>query len=159
MDLGSVPEIARALDPLYRRAHHHYQGHSMDERETGPGWAREMGPGWVREIGPGWVREIVRACALSSFAFLADGLGVVVVVACYRLTLGLCQHSWQDHRFGVVLAPVALSPHLLAHLTDFSFNPFLACCHTIPQIYRRRHAPNGTTAIAFTHSKQDGPGP
>jgi hypothetical protein len=56
----------------------------MDEREMGSGWACEMGSGWARKMGSGWACEIVRACPdpLSSFAFLVDGLGIVVVVAC-----------------------------------------------------------------------------
>jgi hypothetical protein len=39
-------------------------------------------------MGLGWVHEIIRACPdpLSFSAFLVGGLGIVIVVACNRLT-------------------------------------------------------------------------
>jgi len=81
-----------------------------------------MGLGWACKMGLGWAHEIVRACPdpLSSSTFLVGSLGIVVVVACYRLTWGLCQHDQQDHRFGVALAPVSLS-----HLISLTSLPFI----------------------------------
>jgi hypothetical protein len=68
-------------------------------------------------MGSGWAHKIVHACPdpLSFSAFLVGSLGIVIVVACNRLTWGLCQHNWQDHRFGVTLAPVSLSYLISSH--------------------------------------------
>jgi hypothetical protein len=66
-------------------------------------------------MGPGWAHKITHTYSnpSSSFAFLVGSLRIVVVVAYIRSTWGLCQHDWQDVRFGVALA------HQLLYLISF----------------------------------------